>query len=162
MVDPLSLTVNVFQLIQATTNTVKTVDHLIKQYRDAPAKLKSLLSESELVRAILIEIQSMFKANTTLALNLEKKPELKQAVDNTLTGCWAVYALLEKDLQKVTPAAGERPDWKQRAFMLFNDEIIQDYRSQIEGHVQGLNFVLNCLQTYVSPSVAFTNSADML
>jgi hypothetical protein len=155
MVDPLSLTVNVFQLINAATNTIKTIDHLIKQYRDAPVKLKSLLSESKLVRASLTEIQRMFRANSSLAANLEKKPELKQAIDNTLTGCWAVYALLEKDLQKITPTAGERPDWKQRAIMLFNDEIIQDYRSQIEGHIQGLNFVLNCLQTYVHSRICW-------
>jgi hypothetical protein len=162
MADPFSLTVNVVQLISTTATTIKTIDHLIKQYRDAPAKLTSLSSESKLVKANLKQIQTMFATKSSLKIRLEREPELKQAVDNTLTGCWAVFILLEKELLKLVPKPGENPLWKQKASLLFNDEIIKDYRSQINGHIQGLNSVMSCLQAYVIRYLYFVLYADRI
>jgi hypothetical protein len=148
MVDPFSLTVNVLQIVQVCTSTIKTIDHLITRYKDAPTKLKSLRAESDVVRTSLLHLQSIFTSDGFLAQQLDAKPDLKAAVDSTLTGCWAVYILLDKDVQRVggDPSGSEKLNWKKRGYLLFNDEIINDYLSQIRGQVQGLGFLLHCLQ----------------
>jgi hypothetical protein len=147
MVDPLSLTVNVLQILQVCTSTIKTISHLITRYKDAPTKLKTLRAESDIVQTSLLHLQSIFTSDSFLAQQLDAKPELKAAVDSTLTGCWAVYILLDKDLQRVrNPSGSENIEWKRRGYLLFNDDIINDYLSQIRGQIQGLSFLLHCLQ----------------
>jgi hypothetical protein len=146
MVDPFSLTVNVIQILQICTSTIKSIDHLVVKYKDAPTKLRSLRTESAVVNASLSHLQSIFSQNRHVAERLDAKPELKDAVDSTLTGCWAVYSLLEKDLQKLRDSSNDKLDWKKRAYLLFNEELISDYQIQIRGQIQALSLLLHCMQ----------------
>jgi hypothetical protein len=147
MVEPFSLAVNVVQIICACTATIKTSDHLIKQYSNAAEKLESLASEAELVKATLNQLDKVLTGNSSyFARKVDNDLDLKAAIDRTLTGCWTVFLLLHKELGKLLPKAGKDTNFIQKAGLLFNDEIIQDYRSQIRGHVQGLESVLVCLQ----------------
>ena len=80
------------------------------------------------------------------AQKIDDDTDLKNAIDQTLTGCWTVFLLLQKELRKWVPGQGKDPSFLQKAGLLFQDEIIQDYRVQIEGHIEGLKTVLVCLQ----------------
>jgi hypothetical protein len=146
MVDPFSVTVNVLSILQTCAYTIQSLDHLIKKYKNAPAKLIALQSESRLISSSLVTVQAMFHKNDRLAKNLDTKPELRLTVDNTLTGAMAIYKLLDKDLQHLVVPSGDRVDWKKRSYLLFNDALIEQYLSQIRGHLHGLNLLLNCLQ----------------
>jgi predicted lipoprotein len=146
MVDPLSFTVNVLSILQTCTLTVQAIDHLIKRYRNAPAKLMALQSESRLVSTSLVTVQGLFHKNQRLAKSLDQRQDLKHTIDTTLTGCMAIYRLLEKDLQKLVMTDDGKVDWRKRSYLLFNDELIESYLNQIRGHLQGLNLLLSCLQ----------------
>lgn len=147
MVEPFSLAVNVVQIISACTSTIKTIDHLIRQYKDASKKLESLASEAQLVKATLNQFNIVLKGKSSFfATKLEDDTDLKSAIDRTLTGCWTVFLLLHKELRRLLPQPGKDVKAIQKAGLLFNDDFIQDYRSQIRGHVQGLESVLICLQ----------------
>ena len=146
MVDPLSVTVNVLAILQTCTYTIQTIDHLYKRYKNAPTKLLALQSESRLISSSLITVQALFHKNNSLAAKLDSRPELRTTVDTTLTGCMAIFKLLDKDLQRLTVPAGDRVDWRRRSNLLFNDDIIDNYLNQIRGHLHGLNLLLNCLQ----------------
>jgi hypothetical protein len=147
MAEPFSLAVNVVQIISACTATIKTIDHLIKQYKEAAKKLESLASEAELVKATLGQLEQILMGKSSFfARKLDNDLDLKAAIDRTLTGCWTVFLLLNKELGKLAPEPGKDASIMQKAGLLFNDEIIQNYRSQIRGHVHGLESVLTCLQ----------------
>ncbi|KAH8585766.1 hypothetical protein B0O99DRAFT_696149 [Bisporella sp. PMI_857] len=143
----LSLAVNIVQIISTCTATIKTIDHVIKKYKEAPKKLESLASEVDLIKALLNQLSKVLKGKSSFySGKLEKDLDLRAAIDRTLTGCWTVFLLLHKELGKLLPEATKDVNYIQRLGLLFNDEIIQDYRSQIRGHVQGLESVLSCLQ----------------
>lgn len=143
----LSLAANILQIISTCTATIKTIDHLIKQYKEAPKKLESLASEADLIKARLNQLDKVLKGKSSFyARKLENDWDLRAAIDRTLTGCWTVFLLLHQELGKLLPEATNDVKCIQRLRLLFNDEIIQDYRSQIRGHVQGLESVLSCLQ----------------
>lgn len=147
MVEPFSLAVNVIQIISTCAATIKTIDHLIKQYRNAATKLESLASEAGLVKATLKQLNELLQGQSSLFVGkLKGDSDLRTAIDRTLTGCWTVFLLLHKELGKLLPGPTKDINFLQKAALLFNDEIIQDYRSQIRGHVQGLESVVNCLQ----------------
>ncbi|KAF2430875.1 hypothetical protein EJ08DRAFT_660546 [Tothia fuscella] len=147
MAEPFSLAVNVVQIIGACAATIQKIDHLIKQYRDAAKKLESLASEAELGKALLGQLDRLLTDKLSFfAGKLQNDPDLKSAIDRTLTGCWTVFLLLHKELGKLTPEGGTDASVIKKIRLLFNDEIIQDYRSQIRGHIQGLESVLVCLQ----------------
>lgn len=147
MAEPFSLAVNVVQIISACTSTIRTIDHLIQQYIDAGAKLKSLAAKASLVKATLKELDKTLNGRSSFfAQKIDDDNDLKNAIDQTLTGCWTVFLLLQKELRKWVPGQGKDPSFLQKAGLLFQDEIIQDYRVQIEGHIEGLKTVLVCLQ----------------
>jgi hypothetical protein len=149
MAEPFSLAVNIVQIISACTATIKTIDHLVKQYKEAAKKLESLASEANLSKTLLSQLEQILTEKTSFfSKKLDNDPDLKAAIDRTLTGCWTVFLLLHKELGKLIPEVGKDANFMQKAGLLFNDEIIQDYRSQIRGHIQGLESVIICLQAY--------------
>lgn len=147
MAEPFSLAVNVIQIISACAATIKTIDHLIKQYKNAATKLESLAAEASLVKATLKRLHELLQGHSSsFSEKLKNDPDLRVAIDRTLTGCWTVFLLLHKELGKLLPEPAKEVSLPQKTSLLFNDEIIQDYRSQIRGHVQGLESDVNCLQ----------------
>jgi len=147
MAEPFSLAVNVIQIVTACAATIKTIDHLIKQYKDAPKKLESLASEAKLANSRLCLLDKLLQGkSSSYARTIDNDPDLKSAIDRTLTGCWTVLLVLQKELEKLIPKDGDKLTFIQKVALLFNDEIIQDYRSQIRGHVSGLDSVQACLQ----------------
>jgi hypothetical protein len=147
MAEPFSLAVNVIQIISACTSTIKTLDHLVQNYIDANTKLRSLAAKASLVKATLNELNKTLKGRSSFfAKKIDEDADLKSAIDQTLIGCWTVFLLLQKELKKWVPEQGKEATFLKKAGLLFQDEIIQDYRIQIEGHVEGLKTVLVCLQ----------------
>jgi hypothetical protein len=152
MVDPLFVTANVINILKTCFDTIQMTDHLLKRYKNTPAKLLSLHIESRLVSSSLTRVQALFHKNDKLAKSLDSNPELKITVDNTLMGFMAIYKLLDKDLQRLKVPGGDEVlvDWKKRSYMLFNEELIEHYLNQLRSHFDGLTLLLNCLQLSVS------------
>jgi hypothetical protein len=143
----ISLAVNVLQIISTCASTIQKIDHLIRQYKEAPKKLASLLSEAKLANRRLDALQKLFRGTPSFYTKiLEDDADLRSAIDQALTGCWTILLVLHKELGKLEPVPGEKFNIVRKLRLLFNDEIIQDYLSQIRGHVSGLDSVLACLQ----------------
>ena len=124
MAEPFSLAVNVVQIISATTSTIKTLDHLIQNYLDAGVKLKSLSAKACLVKATLKELEKLLNGQRSFfARRIDEDSDLKAAIDQTLTGCWTVFLLLQKELKKWVPADGKDPSFLKKAGLLFQDEV---------------------------------------
>jgi hypothetical protein len=146
MIDPLTVTVNVLSILQTCAYAIRAIDRLLEKYRNTPAKLIALQSESRLISSSLVTVQALFHKNDILAKNLDATPELKLTLDTTLTGCMAIYKLLDKDLQRLAIPGGYGFDWTEREYCQFNDALIEQYLRQSRGYLQGLNLLLNCLQ----------------
>jgi hypothetical protein len=123
MAEPFSLAVNVVQIISACTSTIKTIDHLVQNFSDAGVKLKSLAAKASLVKATLNELEKTLKGReSAFARRIDHDLDLKSAIDQTLTGCWTVFLLLQKELGK-WHRDGKDPSFLKKAGLIFQDEV---------------------------------------
>lgn len=145
MVDHLSLSGNVLTIVQLCAMTVDTIGELVLRYKNAPHTLQMLYQNSLLVHTFLEQIQSRFLNNPGLAGSLDQKPQLRNTVDTTLTGCLTTYKSLHNDLRKVTIPAEGKLDWKKRGYIQFNDDTMDKYLQNIQSQLTGLKVLLDCL-----------------
>jgi hypothetical protein len=147
MLDAISISMNVLGIAQACTNTIQSVDLILRRYRNAPTKLQSLMSELRQVYAALVHIQALFYKNDPLANSLDAKIDLKNAMNSTLIGCMAMIRVIDQHIQRLDIPTTEIVDWTSRQpFVPLDDGQIQGYITKIHAHLQGMSFIINCLQ----------------
>jgi hypothetical protein len=143
----LSLAFTIVQILGTCASTIQKINVLVTHYQEASEKLKSILSEAKLAEARLYMLKRLFGGERSCYTKLvEDDADLKSAIDQTLTGCWTICLLLCNELGKLEPKPGENLNIVEKFRLLFKDETIQDYQSQIRSHVSGLDSVLACLQ----------------
>jgi hypothetical protein len=147
MLDAISISMNVLGIAQACTNTIQSIDLILRRYYNAPTRLQSLISELRQIYAALVHIQALFYKNDPLANSLDANANLKNSMNGTLIGCLAVIKVLDKHIEVLDLPTAEMVDWTMRQpFISLDDAQIQDYITKSHAHLKGMSLIINCLQ----------------
>jgi hypothetical protein len=133
---------NIQEISDITSSVSKTCDAFIQTSAEPLENLKNIRSKSRLVGMTVTQILMRFETDgNDVSRSLERSPELKSTVDSTLTGCFTVYKLFERDLRHWggRPLSSYDSDWSEK------QQLLDIYYLHIRALAQALNLLLSCL-----------------
>jgi hypothetical protein len=151
MVDLQALSANIYTTAQTTVGTSKSYNVLVATYRNPGPKLSSLKSQCALAGMTLNNILTVFQTDgEEVARKIDLIVEFKTTLDTTLTGCYIIFFLFGRNLERwngpaIAPTADM--DWQERS------EKLEMYIGLVRGLVQSLNLLLSCFHMHVLPPV---------
>lgn len=151
--DPASavgLAASVLQIATYAFTSIQALERLRARYTSAPATIEALYAESKLINALLSQLRATFNdKDNVMAVSLRNNRELSSAMDDVLSGCNAVYVRLDAELQTIVSSPldnNQKFSLRRRASLLFKEDILKSYLSQIHGHQTALTLLIQGLQ----------------
>jgi hypothetical protein len=148
--DPLSITASVMSVTAGCMKLAKTISDLREKYKHAQTILSALCAESTVICATLSQIQSLIlRRPDVFRTQLRERPELVATFDVAVTGCMAVFAVLDDEVQKLVAHGVEAANdvgWADKAKFLWNESFMKDLLQQIRGLQSALTLLVQAMQ----------------
>ena len=146
--DPLSLTVSVLTVTGACLATAKALNGLLGIYKDAQKTIVAICSETSIISASLVQIQSLLIRDAqALTSRFDCRDELKATFDTALTGCMVIFSCLDDEVQKLASYAnGSETSWVTKAKYLWKEDTMKEYLQQLRGQQTAIMLLIQLLQ----------------
>jgi hypothetical protein len=142
--DPFSLTVGALSIVGVSVGTCAKLLHDIRsKYKHAGPTIASMTTECVTIQAASCQIESLTEKDPKLYISrLEVRPDLKSALDTTITGCTTTFAVLEEELGKLADESTR----KKKVHFLWNEATMRELLSQIRSQYSAINFLMMAIQ----------------
>jgi hypothetical protein len=150
--DPLSVVTSVLSISTICVHAIKSLRYIRVRCADADLTVRSLCTESNAINTSLCEIRRLFmRDGVGMVADLESRPEVMLALDESLTCCMMVFSCLEVDIRKLIPKDTRRFKWIRKTKIVWNEQAMMGYINQLRGQQAMLGLLLQSLQLYNSP-----------
>ncbi|KAJ4353881.1 uncharacterized protein N0V89_005611 [Didymosphaeria variabile] len=140
--DPVSSAIGVIAAIPQCIEAAKQLYDLRERFDQAAILITAIYTESMVVAASLSQIQSLLQGTT-----LQNKPELRNTLDQALTGCWVVYQCLDEEVRDLARKVDVNDLRKRdRARFLLKEANFKELLQQIRGQQSALGLLIQGLQ----------------
>ena len=154
--DPLSITASVVGLTATCVQTAKTLSDLKDKFQNASLTISAICTETTIISASLSQIQSLMLGNPDgLSNKLQQRPDLESTLDQSLTGCYIVFDVLQAEVQKLlefSPPGSSEFGLRTKLRYMWNESTMQDILTQIRGLQTALTLLLQILGSCVLSS----------
>lgn len=151
--DPLSIAASVGSLTTGCVVTVKKLADLGSKFNNASQNFTALASEVKLVRTSLSQLQDvLFDESNTLLSQAVLKPDIREALDISFTGCQTTLSCLDKEIRSFVAkieAGDQNLSFTDRAKLVWKDDRFKDLQQQLRGQHNAMAIVHQGLGMWV-------------